>query len=93
MMVHGLCVCLSRIRLVVFTRVSDLMIYIIGSGVLVDELVLSELLSAFIAVRPSFSEPAMCIPHMTWCKWMCVCGPSFPATGMAPSVPVSQTHS
>lgn len=37
-------------RLIVYTRVGDLYLYVVGCGPLVDELVLSELLSSFVAV-------------------------------------------
>ena len=38
-------------RMIVFTIIADLVVYVVGCGHLVDELVLSQLLSSFVAVN------------------------------------------
>ena len=60
---YGLSCLRGRVyRMIVFTIIADLVIYVVGCGHLVDELVLSQLLSSFVAVND------VCV-----CVHVCVC--------------------
>lgn len=55
-------------KLIVYTRIADLVIYIVGAGALVDELVLSEFLTSFLVVMRTL------IPKGVYLQvYVCVC--------------------
>ena len=48
-------------KLIAFTRIADLVIYIVGAGELVDELVLSEFLTSFVTVMRTLIPKGVCL--------------------------------